>query len=979
VHEVEELIGRTAERAALREALAAAQNCAAGIVLLAGEAGVGKSRLLDACLAETGLLVLRGSAQEQATPPYGPIAAALRSYQRTRPGALAECGPLAPYLALLLPELGPALPAANAAVLGEAICRALAAIAQQAPTALILDDLQWADNATLELLPLLAGALANARLVVVGIYRSDEVGRRHPLRKLRNELRRANLLHEIAVNPLDAAEAAALAAQVLGQRLGPVLASLLYERADGIPLYVKELAEALLLGGRLRPGPHGLELSPGSDLPIPGTLRDAVLLRLDTLPEGALRLLHVAAVAGSEFDLALVVGLAGDTASDTGGDMASDGGGLDLLLQRGLLVEIEPRRGAFRHPLLRDAIYGDISWSARRSLHRQLAERLAAGAGSPGDPVQGPLVVAHHWLAAQEPQRARLAYLAAGEQACAIHAYHDAAAAVKQALDLWPNGIDEGQRLDMLDRLGECAQLSGMGADAARAWREVAAGRRQRGDVRAAAFAERKLANAAELQGHWEAALAAHEAAAQSFAVGGLPAECAAEHLAAAAHLRSAGRYRAALDLLEKAGEEALRAERPDLQARILGLSGNVLARMAQVTEGLALVQDGLALALEKNLAGAAAEVYQRLADSLEHAGEYAAARETYLVGFDFCQANAVPSTAQLCVACLSVVLRHTGEWERAMSLCREVLAAGASSAHARAAAAGMLGSLYALRGQARPAEPLLLEAAALARQIELAAMELLSAWGLALVDELNGDYDQAAEHARFVLERWQRMEDVHYAVPALRWVVTFLAAHGTDGEVRACANALAQIAATSGQPEALSALAHALGEVALLDGDPAQAARQFTQALELLDDLPVPYCQALTGLRAGLACAAAGGREAGVQRMAETYRIARQLGARPLATRAAQALEALGEPIGERLGQGAETRLRSGNLTRRQRQILQLVAQGQTNAEIAEALVLSTRTVEMHVANILATLDSRSRADAVRRAAELGLLEKLP
>ena len=219
--------------------------------------------------------------------------------------------PLAPYLALLLPELGPALPAANAGVLGEAICQALAAIARQTPAALILDDLQWADNATLELLPMLASALAGTLLVVVGIYRSDEVGRRHPLRKLRNELRRANLLREIAVNPLDAAETAALAAQVLGERPGPALASQLYDRTDGIPLYVKELAEALALGGRLRPGPDGLELSPGTDLPIPDTLRDAVLLRLDSLPEAALRLLQLAAVAGSEFDLALVVDLAG--------------------------------------------------------------------------------------------------------------------------------------------------------------------------------------------------------------------------------------------------------------------------------------------------------------------------------------------------------------------------------------------------------------------------------------------------------------------------------------------------------------------------------------------------------------------------------------------------------------------------------------------------------------------------------------------
>ena len=110
---------------------------------------------------------------------------------------------------------------------------------------------------------------------------------------------------------------------------------------------------------------------------------------------------------------------------------------------------------------------------------------------------------------------------------------------------------------------------------------------------------------------------------------------------------------------------------------------------------------------------------------------------------------------------------------------------------------------------------------------------------------------------------------------------------------------------------------------------------------------------------------------------LANAYRTARKLGARPLATRIAQALAALGEPIVERLGQGAAGRFRSGDLTRRQREILQLVALGQTNAEIARALVLSPRTVEMHVANILAILDSRSRAEAVRRAAELGLLEE--
>src|SRR6185436_408000 len=180
------------------------------------------------------------------------------------------------------------------------------------------------------------------------------------------------------------------------------------------------------------------------------------------------------------------------------------------------------------------------------------------------------------------------------------------------------------------------------------------------------------------------------------------------------------------LDILSIATEEAVQADRPDLHARIIGMEGSVRARMGQSRDGLVLVQRGLALALEHNLASAAAEIYQRLADALEHAGDYAGAKETYLTAFDFCQANAIPATAQLCVACLTVVLRQTGEWERAMTLCREVLTSQYSSTHARAVSSCMLGSLYVLRGQPRHAQPLLLESAALARQIELAAMELL-------------------------------------------------------------------------------------------------------------------------------------------------------------------------------------------------------------------------------------------------------------
>ena len=660
---------------------------------------------------------------------------------------------------------------------------------------------------------------------------------------------------------------------------------------------------------------------------------------------------------GREFDLVQVEELAGGLE------------GVDALLERGALIELDPGRAAFRHALTREAIYLDIPWTRRRTLHRQVATHLERQGAAPQ-------AVAEHWSQAKEPALARMAWLHAVQEAREIHAYRDAVVAAQRALDLWPDGVENTRRLGLLDQLAHCAQLCGMFPEAAQAWREAATGWREDGDLRASAEAERNLASVCELQGHWEGALAARVTAAAAFAASGLPAEAAIERLAVAAHLRSAARFRSALDLLATAAEEAGEAGRGDLQARIMGLEGNVRARMGQANEGLALVRRALSLALEQNHAGAAAEIYQRLADSLEHAEDYAGAEDTYMTAFSYCQANAIPVTGQLCIACLTVVLRQTGEMERAMTLCREALGSEYSSAHARAVAGCVLGLTHALLGRPRLAQPLLVEASALARRIELVAMELLTEWGLAQVALLKGSYATAVEHCHAILLRSEQVEDCHYAVPALRWAATFFALMQAPDGARACANALARIASMSGQSEALSALAHALGECALLDGDARQAVQQFDRSLDLLRDMTVPFCYGLTQWRAGVACIAAGQRDAGALHLTSAYRMARKLGARPLAQYVAQSMQALGEMGSVRLGRRDEARLRSGDLTRRQREVLQLVAQGQTSAEIAHQLVLSPRTVEMHVGNILAALDSRSRAEAVRRAAELGLLE---
>jgi len=185
----------------------------------------------------------------------------------------------------------------------------------------------------------------------------------------------------------------------------------------------------------------------------------------------------------------------------------------------------------------------------------------------------------------------------------------------------------------------------------------------------------------------------------------------------------------------------------------------------------------------------------------------------------------------------------------------------------------------------------------------------------------------------------------------------------------------LARIASRSGSTEARSALAHGLGEIALLNGDAEQATVEFAKALDLLRELELPLDRAETQVRAAAALAAAGERETAVERLVEAYRAARKLRARPLAAAAAAELTTFGERVDRRLGRRAAADIEHGGLSRRELEVVRLVAGGSTNKEIARDLYISPRTVDMHVRNILTKLGCRSRTEATRRVAELNLL----
>jgi DNA-binding CsgD family transcriptional regulator len=951
----DELIGRDEEKAHLRAWANAALAGCGSLILIAGEAGVGKTTLVHQVLTSSELQVLAGYGIQGGTSPFGPIVEALRSYLRTAGSRPLLEGPLAAHLALLLPELGPPAPADDRATLFEAVRQALAVIAARRPTAVFLDDLQWADDATAELLGTLARSVGAQPLLLIGAFRSDELPRGHSIRRLRSELRRTGQLRQLTVEPLDADASSDLLERTLGP-VAPSLGRAVFGRTDGVPFFVRELGAALAASGRLVAGPSGLELLDGEEVPIPDSIRDPVLLRAAGLSDDARKIITTAAVVGQMFDPELVTAVAGLP------DWP------DELLRRGIVIDAEPARMSFRHALVREAFYGDISWTRRVSLHRTVAARLELEHAAP-------VQIAEHWALGRKPEPAREALLAAAQASGAVYAYRDAERATRRALELWREGQDENARLDVLEHLAGYAELAGDLTDAIPTWREVADGRRRAGDINRLGATERRLAAALELLGRWQEALAARERAAVAFTAAGLPADAAAERLASAAHLRSAGSFRAAISLLEIAGQQARDAGRVDLQARILGHEGNARARMGEGQAAVEQVRTGLAMALEHGLTGPAAEIYQRLADALEHSGDYTAAKETYDEAFSFCAANALQPTAQLCLACLTAVLRQSGDWERAVTLCRQVIASDEATVHARAVATGMLGWILGTRGQVRRARPLLHESLTLARRIELAAMELLSTWGLAVVDQVEQATDSAASHCWSILERWKQTEDRHYAISPLRWATTFFAESGDAAGARACAAALATIAGDIGQDEAMSALSHALGETTLLDGSAEQAAGHFSRALMLLHGVDGPFDRLESERRAAAVLAAAGRREEAVEHLIAAYRTARRLGAKPSVERVTGSLSALGEQAERRLGRRAISQAANGSLTRREVEVVRLVAMGHTSREIARELFLSPRTVETHVTSILLKLDCRSRAEAARRATELGLI----
>ncbi len=423
------LVGRQREWSLLLQSWrGVASGNGARFVLLSGEAGIGKTRLVEELLSWTGRQgIACASAHCYAAEgelAYAPVRACLRD----RPVAalddvwLAELSRLLPELRAGRPSLAPLPPLREAwqrQHLFEALARGI--LGDGGPLLLALDDLQWCDRDTLEWLHFLLRFASDARVLLVGTYRPEEVGTEHPLVRMQEALRAEDKLTEVELAPLDEAATGALAGDIAGDALSPDQARLLFRETEGVPLFVVETMRAgLPIGGSPRDVPR-------DDVGLPARVRSVLEARLAQLSPATRELADLAATVGRDFSFRLL-------ATASGRDEETIVRQLDELWRRRIVRERGTDAYSFSHDKLREVAYASMSAARRRLLHRHAAQALETLHLDDLDPVSYQLAV--HYELAGLRERAIHCFLLAGRVASRVYAHDDAVALLERGLSL---------------------------------------------------------------------------------------------------------------------------------------------------------------------------------------------------------------------------------------------------------------------------------------------------------------------------------------------------------------------------------------------------------------------------------------------------------------------------------------------------------------------------------------------------------------
>ncbi|MEP7381393.1 MAG: AAA family ATPase [Gemmatimonadota bacterium] len=1000
------LIGRDAPLSAAFHTLDRARESHGSTLLVSGDAGIGKSRLIRATVArgrELGFVALEGACFEaDRAQPYAPLLDLVRGLATTTSPALAAhyFSPAADALVTLFPELRSLFPAAIARdardpeedrrLLFHDVSEALLALSAVQPLLMVIEDVHWSDEATLDLLLHLSRRIGSAPIALVLTFRSDEVESR--LARLLADLDRARGAAEVLLRPLGESDVAEMLQVIFGSMPtpGPSFVAALYALTEGNPFFVEEMLKALLVSGDLVRSDGAWRASPLEHVHVPRTATEAVARRLAGLSDGARAVASVAAVAGRRFDFAMVQALTG-----------RDEAGLLVLMKElvaaQLVVEESADRFAFRHALTREAMRARLLTRERAALHRAIAALL----GQQFDPATHEVedALAYHAFEAGQWEVARTYARRAAEHALTL-------SAPREALQQFDRAVVATERLgaqpdaDLLIARGRAHEIVGAFPQA-------------HDDFTAALEAARA---AGERRGVWGAQLA----------LGML--------WAARDYERAGEHRRAALTVARAIGD-------PALIARSLNRVGNWHVNREEPHAGLPYHDEALAIFEAGGDARGVAETVDLVAMTHHIAGAQATAGMHYERSIKLFRAlddrrglsNALsvlavsgPSHhASAGTVHESVHLADILDEERPIRIAMDI-GWRAGEAFARA----MLADCLAWRGDYPRALALARESLAIAEELQHLEWQCAARRALGLIA-----LDVFA-HAE-ALRQLEAAHDIARRLASATWtrwtgatLATGLARSGDAAGARAVLDEVqrlvpstAGVASLAVSPDATRAALPTLGEraLALARGLAALAAGDWEAALAVVGEGDVEQDTA-----GGIPCVLLVRAQAltGLARWADAHatlgaarREAERQGARPLAWRieaaqgrvhlglrrrvearrafdAARALaQALAEPLNEpalldrfeialaREAPASPSRSKAqtakaahGGLTKRERDAAALIADGLSNRAIARSLGIGERTVEGYVAAALAKLGFSSRAQIAVWASEQGL-----
>jgi tetratricopeptide (TPR) repeat protein len=662
-------VGRESEARQLEALLAGARDRVPATVMLHGAAGIGKTRLLNEFVEKAraaGAFVLVGGCVPlgDGAIPYGPLTDALRLLVRRHGPRQAQelAGPAWSELAGLIvnftdgvaPPTG--MPGSQIRVFG-AVSRLLDHIGATSPVVLVFEDIQWADPSTVDLIAYLTRTKTDQRMMLVCSYRSG-LPPDHPLRALLAEPEFSRRTCPIHLGRFVGAGLRQLVTTLVTGTVGPERIERYIELSEGNPYFVEQLVTT---DDPTRPA-----------LRVPESLHEIMLVRLDRLSETAVRVVRAAAVAGRRVSDRLLAAVIPDEA-------VLDAALRECLDHRILLVDDQVDDGyAFEHALLRETAYDTVSPRERRRLHAAMAEALSR------DVDEQPRLlpeIAHHWFAADRRPEALVSAVHAGTLAVHMHAFREAEVQYRRALELWPRLPDAEAvagvtREHLLRMAADTARWAGHVDSAVRWARQAVAEADPATDPSRTGELHERLGSYLWEAGRFAESVEAYHHAHELLTDRSPSAARARTRSALATAAVRDGRHKEALDLAERAVEEARSVGVRPEEGRALNSAGLALTMLGEPDAGEAALRESLRIAAEVDHIEDLLRAYGNLGVCLEHAGRMTDAVQAMLEGRDKARSLGVLRTRQAGVLDnnAGVALFRLGRWDEAADVLDEVL-----------------------------------------------------------------------------------------------------------------------------------------------------------------------------------------------------------------------------------------------------------------------------------------------------------------